>query len=113
MDYLQFASQALVSGVGVAGLVLSAFHVKHAHAVANDAVATLSDAIAAMHGNLTGILSKLVAASPTLLADGMRLATDLGGGTTAGPVVTRATELSLVETQAVAGAAKAAGPPAA
>ena len=78
MDYLQLASQALVSGVGVTGLVLSAFHVKNANAVASDAVATLSDAIAAMHGNLSGVLHKLVAASPTLLADGVRLAADLG-----------------------------------
>ncbi len=76
MDYLQFASQALVSGVGIAGLALSAFHVKNANAVASDAVATLSDAIAAMHGNLSGVLAKLGAASPTLMADGMRLAAD-------------------------------------
>ena len=76
MDYLQFASEALVSSVGLAGLVLSAFHVKNANAVASDAVATMSDAIAAMHGNLTGIVAKLVAASPMLVSDGMRLMGD-------------------------------------
>ena len=85
MDTLQFASEALVSGVGLAGLVLSAFHVKNANAVASDAVATLSDAIGAMHGNLSGLLSKMVAASPTLIADGVKLAGDVAGQPAAGP----------------------------
>ncbi len=76
MDYLQFTSQVLVSGVGVAGLVLSAFHVKNANAVARDTVATLCDAIASMHGNLSGMLTKLAAASPVLVADGVKLATE-------------------------------------
>ena len=84
MDYLQFTSEALVSGVGLAGLVLSAFHVKNANAVASDAVTTLGDAITAMHGNLSSILPKLVAASPTLIADGVKLAGDAGGGSPAG-----------------------------
>ncbi len=77
MDYLQFASEALVSGVGLAGLVLSAFHVKNANTIASDTVATLGDVITAMHGNLSGVLAKLAAASPGLMADGVRLVGDV------------------------------------
>ncbi len=88
MDYLQFASEALVSGVGLAGLVLSAFHVKNANAVASDAVATLSDAVAAMHGNVSGVLAKLLAASPTLIADGVRLAGDAAARPAGGEAAT-------------------------
>lgn len=97
MDYLQFASEVLVSGVGIAGLVLSAFHVKNANTVASDAVATLSDVIAAMHGNLSGVLGKLVAASPTLLTDGVRLAADFG----AAPADAKAAKPTQVVAEAV------------
>ncbi len=85
MDYLQFASQALVSGVGVAGLLLSAFHVKNANALARDAVTTLSDVIAAMHGNLSGVVAKLAAATPTIVADGVKLMGDATAAEGAAP----------------------------
>ena len=95
MDTLQFASEALASGVGLAGLALSAMHIKNANAVANDAVKTLSDVIAAMHGNLSGVLARLAAASPTLMADGMKLAADLAADAPAAITVKETTVLPL------------------
>ena len=97
MDYMQFASQTLASSVGLAGLALSAFHVRNANAVASDAVKTLSDVIAAMHGNLSGVVARLAAASPTLMADGMKLAADFAAPAGTASVTVKETTVRPVE----------------